>query len=287
MPNCFFVSDLHGQLTRYNRLFELIRAERPAGVFVGGDILPSGFGLGAWGGASDQDFLRDYFSPQLESLRADLGDAYPDIFLIMGNDDPREREDDIRALDAQGLVRYAHNTRCEFGAFVVYGYAYAPPSPFLLKDWERYDVSRGVDPGCVSPEEGRRTVEVEPLDVRYGTIADDLKRLTADMKPRDTIMLFHAPPYDCSLDRAALDGRAVDHVPLDVHVGSIAVQRFIDERHPLLTLHGHIHESTRITRIWKERFGRTWSFGAAHDGPELCLIRFDPDDPSQAARELL
>jgi len=34
-----------------------------------------------------------------------------------------------------------------------------PPTPFLLKDWEKYDVSAYVDPGCVSPEEGYHRVE--------------------------------------------------------------------------------------------------------------------------------
>ncbi len=43
----------------------------------------------------------------------------------------------------------------------------------------------------------------------------------------------------------------VDHVPLDLHVGSMAVRRFIESRQPMLTLHGHIHESA-----WK---GQKWS----------------------------
>jgi len=41
-------------------------------------------------------------------------------------------------------------------------------------------------------------------------------------------MVLHSPPYDTGLDRAALDGRSVDHAPLDVHVGSIAIRRFIE-----------------------------------------------------------
>jgi len=37
-------------------------------------------------------------------------------------------------------------------------------------------------------------------------------------------------------------------------VGSIAVRRFIEERQPLLTLHGHIHESARLTGDWRESY---------------------------------
>jgi uncharacterized protein len=103
----------------------------------------------------------------------------------------------------------------------------------------------------------------------------------------DAILLLHTPPADTPLDRAALDGKSVDYVPLDVHVGSIAVRRFIETKQPLLTLHGHVHESTRLTGEWKTQMGRTVCINAAHDGPELALVRFDPHEPAQASRELL
>jgi Icc-related predicted phosphoesterase len=79
----------------------------------------------------------------------------------------------------------------------------------------------------------------------------------------------------------------VDHVPLDVHVGSIALQRFIAARQPLLTLHGHVHESARLSGSWQDRIGRTHLFTAAHDGPELALVRFDPENLDGATRQLL
>jgi Icc-related predicted phosphoesterase len=65
------------------------------------------------------------------------------------------------------------------------------------------------------------------------------------------------------------------------------VQRFIEARQPLLTLHGHVHESTRLTGTWRERLGRTWMLQGAHDGLELAVVRFDPDAPDAATRELL
>jgi Icc-related predicted phosphoesterase len=169
----------------------------------------------------------------------------------------------------------------------VYGYQYVPPTPFRLKDWERYDVSRYTDPGCVSPEDGARSVPVPENDVRHSTIEQDLRRLTAEQDLAEAILLFHTPPYRTKLDRAALDGKSVDHAPLDVHVGSIAVQRFIEARQPLLTLHGHVHESARITGDWRDRIGRTRMFSAAHHGQELALVRFDPARLDKASRELL
>jgi Icc-related predicted phosphoesterase len=132
-----------------------------------------------------------------------------------------------------------------------------------------------------------RSVPVNANEIRYGTIAADLERLAGEDDLRDSVFLFHTPPYRTALDRAALDGRMVDHVPMDVHVGSIAVRRFIEERQPLLTLHGHIHESARLTGAWRDRIGRTHLFSAAHDGPELCLVRFDLENPAEATRALI
>jgi Icc-related predicted phosphoesterase len=114
-----------------------------------------------------------------------------------------------------------------------------------------------------------------------------LKELYKETQIGKTIFLFHSPPYNSNLDRAALDDKIVDHVPVDVHVGSIAIQRFIKKKQPLLTLHGHVHESTRLTGYWKQRFGKTYSFNAAHDGPELALIRFRSDDLENATRVLI
>jgi len=116
---------------------------------------------------------------------------------------------------------------------------------------------------------------------------EDLDKLASTEHLRKSIFLFHTPPYQTNLDRAALDNKMIDHVPLDVHVGSIAVRRFIENRQPYITLHGHVHESARITGSWKERIGETYLFSAAHDGPELAIVQFDLDDPGNATRKLL
>jgi Icc-related predicted phosphoesterase len=277
----FFVSDLHGRADRYAKLVAAVARERPAAVFLGGDLLPHGFAPRA------RTFFDEVLATPLRALRARLGEAYPRVFAILGNDDPRVEESALGALEAEGLLEYVHGRGVPWGAWTVYGYACVPPTPFLLKDWEVYDVSRYVDPGCVSPEEGRRTVAVAAADIRTRTIASDLDQLVPAGDLDAAIMLFHTPPYRTALDRAALDHRRVEHVPVDVHVGSVAVRRFIEARQPRVTLHGHVHESPRLTGAWRERLGRTWAFSAAHDGPELALVRFDPAHPEAATRELL
>ena len=286
MTDCFFVSDLHGRVERYRKLFAAIESERPAAVFLGGDLLPSGL-FAAIGLPEGDHFIRDFLARELDRLRRALGGAYPRVLLILGNDDARGEEPAIREMESRGLWEYAHGRRFDLGASRVYGYAFVPPTPFQLKDWERYDVSRFVDPGCVPPDEGFRTVPADPREVELRTIARDLQELAGDDDQSAAVWLFHAPPYDTALDRAALDGKMVDHAPLDVHVGSIAIRRFIEKRQPRVTLHGHVHESARLTGAWREAIGRTACLSAAHDGPELALVRLDLDDPASATRTLL
>jgi len=280
---CLFATDLHGRVDRYEKLFGAIRTERPDVVFLGGDLLPHF----AWRGDAPEDFLVDFVAARLAEIKDVLKSGYPDVFVILGNDDARVEEVAVEEVAARGIWKYAHGCRFEVDRWVVYGYAYVPPSPFLRKDWEKYDVSRYVPPGSVSPEEGRRSVPVETRDARYATIEEDLKNLAGDGDPENAVFLFHTPPHDTNLDRAATDGMMVDHVPLDLHVGSIAVRRFIEKRQPLLTLHGHIHESTRLTGSWRDRLGRTHMFNAAHDGAELSLIKFDLENLNKAVRVLL
>ncbi len=287
MPTCFFVSDLHGRSNRYLKLFQLIGEERPHAVFLGGDLLPSGLSALESLDFDHEDFINSFLVRQLKKLQGKLAEDYPRVFVILGNDDSRSEEAAIIAAATAGVWEYVHDRRVSFEGHEVYGYACVPPTPFLLKDWERYDVSRYVDPGCVSPEDGYRSVPAPENQIKHATIKDDLDNLVAGRPVDQAIFLFHSPPHRTKLDRAALDGKMIDHAPLDVHVGSVAIQRFIEQTQPLLTLHGHIHESARITGAWSDRIGQTHCFSAAHDGPELALVRFNPANLGAAMRTLI
>jgi len=282
MTKCFFVSDLHGHVDRYEKLFKEIEKEKPEAVFLGGDLLPHGLKKIE----NYDDFTTDFLFPNLHQLKKVLKNQYSQVFLILGNDDARSEEERFLDESQKGLFHYANQKKIHFKEYHIFGYSFVPPTPFQMKDWEKYDVSRYVDPGCVHPTEGSRTVEVTE-DIEYATIQKDVETLTENEDVSNAIFLFHSPPYKTDLDRAALDGVMVEHVPLDVHVGSIAIKRFIEEKQPLITLHGHIHESTRLTGKWQQQFGKTISFNAAHDGPELALIKFDLENPAKAIRILL
>ena len=72
--SCFFVSDLHGRIDRYNTLFEAIADEKPAAVFLGGDLLPH-----HWSQLTDGEFISDVLVTGFDSLRETLGQTAPEL----------------------------------------------------------------------------------------------------------------------------------------------------------------------------------------------------------------
>jgi Icc-related predicted phosphoesterase len=279
--DCIFVSDIHGKTIRYEKLFQIIKKEKPDGVFFGGDLLPNQFI-----DSSIDIFIKKHLFSEIKKIKNSIKKEIR-FFIILGNDDPRYYEKLFLSADRKKLINYVHNKTVDFEEFFVTGYAYVPPTPFQLKDWEKYDVSRFVDVGAVSPETGVRTIEISEEKIRDSTIAEDLENLSEKSPSEKAIFLFHSPPYNSYLDRAALDDKKVDHAPFDVHIGSIAIQRFINTKQPLLTLHGHAHESARLTGRWMQKIGNTYCFSAAYDGPNLALVRFDTAHLQNATREII
>ena len=281
VTRCLFVSDLHGRPDRYEKLLAAVEAERPGAVFLGGDLLPLG-ALSPSGG----DFLLEWLGPRLEALRSRLGPQYPRVLAVFGNDDPRAEEESLAELERRGLLEHAHGRRIASAGVPVYGYACVPPTPFTLKDWERYDVSRFVDPGCVVAGGG------VPLGggargrhAGGGRSRGDLEALVgaADVSTRG-LPLPLAALRDGPRPRGAR--RAGPWTTSPSTCTSAASRSGASSRRASrwLTLHGHVHESARLTGAWQDRIGRTVCLSAAHDGPELALVRFDLDRPARPPR---
>jgi uncharacterized protein len=105
-----------------------------------------------------------------------------------------------------------------------------------------------------------------PRELPEEEIYTRLKALTERLEqPRRAIFNIHVPPRDSSLDTAYEVDEELRYVtkggrPHEVPAGSSAVRQVIEETQPLLSLHGHIHESRGVARI-----GRTVAINPGSD----------------------
>lgn len=104
-------------------------------------------------------------------------------------------------------------------------------------------------------------------------IADRLVTLEAQVDPaKPLVVATHVPPYGTGIDvapklRDDLSVVTEGGEPVMVPVGSTAVRDFIERTQPMLSLHGHIHESrgaARLGRTLAINPGSAYSTGALY-----------------------
>ena len=145
------------------------------------------------------------------------------VFVCPGNDDEMEVDDVVRASD---LVELGEGRKVEIDGFTMISTGWSNPTP-----WNTH-----------------REESEDALGERIDAMASQLDDLS------HAIFNLHCPPFNSGLDEApAIDadmklmhgGRALRPV------GSKAVRQAIDKYQPLLSLHGHIHESKGAIKLGK------------------------------------
>jgi len=99
------------------------------------------------------------------------------------------------------------------------------------------------------------------------TIEQELLSLPQPRDPGKAVYVIHGPPAGIGLD-VCRGGEAV---------GSPAMFRFLESRQPLLSLHGHIHESPEETGTWKSTIGRTIVIQPGQSSAGLTVVIGDLD----------
>lgn len=275
MTTCYFVSDLHGNKHKYELLVREIARNKPPFLFLGGDLLPLVRVSDKRYNNTENPFIREFMIPLFQKLQKQLGCNYPEVYLISGNDDYKADMPGFKLGAEKELWKFLNSEKVKFGPYNIYGYSYVPPTPFRIKDWEKYDIDFTISPGCLKPEDGFKSVPLQPGD--NNIIKDDLEALVGNDQLDKAIFIMHSPPFASLLDQ----------ISGNISIGSKAIAQFIEDKQPYITLHGHVHETSTISGNWRQVFNRTHSFSAAFEGEGLCIVIFQIDNPAMAERKII
>ena len=273
-----YTSDIHGNEIQYSKLIQYAIKISADSIIIGGDIAPKG------GAIEDyieyqRNFLEYRLPDMLQPLKKDLPNS--NLFLMMGNDDCAANMD---VLEKSKLFKVIHNKRIKLTEdFEIVGYSFVPITPFGIKDWEKYDLSRV--PVTLKKKYDRRKLTnyrlngIKSIKTRWNifqfdsgmevqdSIQKDLSSKIFGKNPRETVYIIHSPPDNSDLDMVSNRN----------HVGSMAVRLFIEEKQPYLTLHGHIHETVDVSGAFKYNIKNTLCLtsGNHNIGEQLAVLVFD------------
>ena len=256
-----YTADLHGNEIYYKKLIAKAMEPEIKAVVLGGDLCPRGKGELELAVKIQKEFLEKFFIPEMKKIRKD-------VFVIMGNDDFRVNEPILQSQNSSikelNNIKYINRKRANIYTKSIVGYSFVNPTPFRLKDWEKYEDLRKEVPIQVFDEE-IRTVESEK-----GTIMEDLESFKKLSNPQKTIYVIHAPPFNTKLDI----------ISNKEHVGSKYVRQFLQNEQPLLTLHGHTHESPKMSGSFIDHIGKTIciNVGSSHPEDKLNCVVIDLDN---------
>jgi len=244
-----YTADLHGNKELYEKLINKANDSEIKAVVLGGDLCPRGGSSVEEAVEIQKEFLEEYMISKLSKINKD-------VFLIMGNDDFRINETILEK--DNGNIKYIQGKVEKLHSKHIVGYSFVNPVPFRLKDWEKFD----DDEKNILQQMDH---EIRTVEKATGTIKDDLNDFIKLSNPNKTIYVIHAPPYNAKLDI----------ISSGAHVGSKAVREFIEKQQPYLTLHGHIHESPKMSGSYADKIGNTICINVGSSYPEMklnCII---------------
>ena len=240
MAKIIFSADLHGSEVFYKRLLKKAEDNKIDAVVIGGDL------CGREGDSikekiqNQKIFLKRFMIPLFKKFKGK--NKNKEIYLIMGNDDYKSNMEILETAEKNGTLKSMHGRFAKLDQNLnICGYSFVNITPFRLKDWEKPDFKDDIGPKQLFDE------EIRSVNKEEGTIDEDLKKLKKLSDPKKTIYVIHAPPFNTKLD-IVLDG---------AHVGSKAIRNFIEKEQPPLTLHGHIHESPKMSGSWIDKTGKS------------------------------
>jgi len=245
------VTDIHQMISKWKDVVEVCQNKKFDVVAIAGDLFPKDTYI-----TGQMPFLK-----HLKKYAAKINDTGAKIVIVLGNDDNQNAIPEMEQAHKDGLWHYIPNDVCEIGGYEFAAMPYVPDYPFGYKFWchpefkEYPRIERNPFTHPVLVNENNKFEQIENFEsyfINKTSIYDALVKTAAKVKDvKKSIWLIHAPPSHLMLDVCSHGAR----------VGSDAVLKFIEDYNPLLTIHGHIHESP-------EHNGHKWF--QSHEGT-LCI----------------
>lgn len=250
-----FTADLHGNLSQYQKVFEYAAQNRINTIIFGGDLTPKNPELR--NPPAQKDFLQNTLFPLIKAFNGQ-------VLLILGNDDYK-RNIPFLEENQQNIGYKLLYTPCQIEGYYFAGYTYVPYTPFVWKDWERRDLKTDTAANLRSDVRTQGFMDYDKPydilpDIMKNSIEEDLENLVKDIPAHKLVLVTHAPPADTNTDltKDKRSGKVL-------HVGSYGIKKIIAEKQPLLTLHGHIHDSVQNSGIFPEVIGKTICASVSND----------------------
>lgn len=243
-----YACDIHGDEYKYEKLLEQAKNQNIKHIVLGGDLLPK---MCRDRKLEQTQFIQNYLNEYFTKLKEDNIKC----ICILGNDDLEILDNEFdKICKTYTNVFNIDNKRVDIEDVSFIGLSKVLDHPFGCKD--RVVIEDGLkmpmqlsykilinkcqDKITIDEWEKYREINIEKME-------DTLINLPKADDKNKTIYVFHNPPYGIGLDVCA-DGR---------QVGSKAMIEFLENSNAYMSLHGHIHESPRMSGLWYNMLGNT------------------------------
>ncbi len=263
------LADVHQSERHWEMLIEAVKEENPALVLIAGDLLPKYEGI----------LAQVAFVPRLKDHAVTIRSLGAELILILGNDDNQLVIPQMEEGDREGLWHYIPDRAREVKGYHFCGCPWIRDYPFAYKYWVAPDGPNEIyiDPVQLGPpavinsdNEIAIIADLEEYLSKKQSVKESLENMANQIGDIGfSIWLIHDSPSGIDLDLCATGNR----------VGNPAVYRFLLEKQPLLSIHGHIHEApTYNGGIWAARIGETWCIQAGQRESELSYAVFELEE---------
>lgn len=230
----FYTTDLHGRTWKYRAIIKILKDIDTDLLIVGADILPKGNTT-----IESKRFIEEALFDFFRQIRIP-------IIIDFGNDDFYMFYDLFKeCINKHDHVHISHMKEVVINDHSIIGMHYVPDYPFGIKDWCRSEVGFLMDPtqlGTPVKTMNGYMEDINDLERYFKNLPmiEDCLAMLPTPSCNKVIYNMHAPPRTLGLD---ICGNGNEKV------GSYAITNFIIDKKPLLTLHGHIHESSYYSGI--------------------------------------